>query len=58
MNLFMKISRFYDAFHREVVGMDGFAVHDSSAIAYAIDPDLFTVTTGALRMVSEGIAIG
>jgi purine nucleosidase len=53
-----EISRFYDQFHRETVGMDGFAVHDSSAIAYVIDPGLFKVDTGALRAVTEGIAIG
>ena len=50
------ISRLYDPFHRETVGMDGFAVHDSSAIAYVIDPDLFEVVTGGLRAVTEGIA--
>ena len=38
--------------------MDGFAVHDSSAIAYVVDPDLFEVVTGGLRAVTEGIAIG
>jgi purine nucleosidase len=53
-----KISRFYDQFHRETLGMDGFSVHDSSAIAYVINPDLFTIDTGALRVVTEGIAIG
>ncbi len=53
-----EISRYYDKFHRETVGMDGFAVHDSSAVAYVISPQLFTVDTGALRVVTEGIAIG
>jgi inosine-uridine nucleoside N-ribohydrolase len=53
-----QISRFYDDFHRETLGMDGFAVHDSSAIAFAIDPTLFTVGTGAIRVVTEGIAMG
>lgn len=52
------ISRFYDKFHRETVGLDGFAVHDSSAVAYMINPELFTTVTGALRAVTEGIAIG
>ena len=28
-------------FYREYVGMDGFFVHDSSAVAYVIDPTLF-----------------
>ena len=52
------ISRFYQNFYKEETGSDSFFVHDSSAIAYAIKPDLFKTETGALRTVTEGIAIG
>lgn len=53
-----KISRFYDAFHSEALGMSGFPTHDSSAIAYVIQPELFKCETGAIRVVTEGIAVG
>ena len=52
------ISRFYEAFHQETMGMDGFAVHDASAVAYVIEPTLFATDSGALRAVTGGIAIG
>lgn len=52
------ISRFYQNFYKEETGSDCFFVHDSSAIAYAIRPELFKVKRGAIRVVTEGIAIG
>ena len=52
------ISRFYMNFHKETTGHQSFFVHDSSAIAYAIQPELFEVQKGALRVVTEGIAAG
>lgn len=52
------ITRFYANFHLEEAGIDGFYVHDSSAIAYAINPDLFTVKEGSIRVVTDGPAIG
>jgi purine nucleosidase len=52
------ISRFYDTFHRETVGMTAFPVHDSSAIAFAIQPELFQTDSGAIRVVTDGIACG
>ncbi len=53
-----EISRFYDAFHRDTLGMSAFPVHDASAIAYALSPNLFQTETGTLRAVTDGIALG
>lgn len=53
-----KISRFYREFHRQVGVMEGIHTHDPSAIAYAIDPTLFTTQQGPIRVVTEGIATG
>jgi inosine-uridine nucleoside N-ribohydrolase len=51
------ISRFYEAFHL-AGGADSIYVHDSSAVAYLLDPGLFEVRRGAIRVVSEGLAFG
>ena len=53
-----EISRFYAAFHRDAIGMSAFPVHDSSAIAYVIQPELFQTEIGAIRVVTDGLAIG
>lgn len=42
------VSAFYDRFYRDRHGLDGFPVHDSSAIAYLLDPTLFRTRRGAL----------
>ena len=52
-----EISRFYEAFHLEG-GVDSIYVHDSSAVAYLLKPDLFEIRLGAIRVVSEGLASG
>lgn len=53
------ITRFYMAFHKNVSQLQGgFYVHDPSAVLYLIDPRLFTVRQGSVRVVREGIAIG
>lgn len=52
------ISAFYQTFHRASAGLDGFYVHDSSAVALALHPEFYRVETGAIRVVTEGIAIG
>ena len=53
------ITRFYMDFHRNVNHVEGgFFVHDPSAVMYLIDPGLFTVRQGPVRVVTEGIAIG
>jgi inosine-uridine nucleoside N-ribohydrolase len=52
------ISRFYETFYLNATGLPGIPVHDSSAVAYLLDPSLFTTRGGPLRVVTEGIAIG
>ncbi|CZF83274.1 Pyrimidine-specific ribonucleoside hydrolase RihB [Grimontia celer] len=52
------ISRFYLDFYKTRMGVDGCFVHDPSAIAYVIDPDLFEVRKGPIRVVCEGPAEG
>ncbi|MDB5397943.1 MAG: Nucleoside hydrolase [Rhodospirillales bacterium] len=52
------ISRFYLDFHRDTEGMDGMFLHDSSAVAYLMDPSLFTTRRGPVRVVCDGIAVG
>ncbi|MFB2903455.1 nucleoside hydrolase [Aeromonas jandaei] len=52
------ITRFYTDFHRNEFGLNGFYVHDSSAVAYAIAPELFSTIKGQVRVVTEGPAIG
>lgn len=52
------VSRFYLKFYREKVGLDACHVHDPSAIAYVIKPELFTLREGPVRVVTEGPAEG
>ena len=52
------ITRFYENFYRQVRGTDGFPVHDSCALIYAIAPELFTVNTGPIRVPADGITRG
>ncbi|GGI70330.1 nucleoside hydrolase [Shewanella gelidii] len=52
------VSRYYLAFYSEYVGMQACHVHDPSAIAYVIEPELFTTRKGPIRVVTEGPAIG
>ncbi|MCX5480492.1 nucleoside hydrolase [Kaistia geumhonensis] len=51
------ITRFYVAFHH-AAGVADMFVHDSSAVAYLIDPSLFTTRRGSIRVVTDGIATG
>jgi uridine nucleosidase len=53
-----KISRFYRDFHYENYGISGIHTHDPSAIAYVLDPSLFTTISGPVRVATDGIAIG
>lgn len=53
-----EISRFYQAFHQKVGFEDGFYVHDSSAFMYLVHPELYKTTSGPIRVVVEGPAIG
>lgn len=52
-----EISRFYEDFHLQG-GVDSIYVHDSSAVAYLLAPELFETRGGAVRVVTEGIAFG
>ena len=40
------------------MGLAGIACHDSLAVAYVVDPSLFTLREGPIRVVTEGIALG
>lgn len=52
------ISRFYvDFFHQEV-GLAGIHTHDPSAVAYVINPTLFTTERAPVRVITEGLAQG
>jgi inosine-uridine nucleoside N-ribohydrolase len=53
-----RISRFYKQFHDATGVTGGFYVHDPSAVAYAIDPSLFSTESAAVRVVTEGIGVG
>ena len=53
-----KAGRFYADFYKAARGADGCYVHDSSAIAYVIDPSMFGVEVGPVRVATEGIALG
>jgi len=53
-----KISRYYSEFHKDSVALNGIYVHDFSAIAFVVNPGLFKLTKGAVRAVTEGIAVG
>ena len=52
------ITRVYEQFYRDQVGLDGIACHDLLAVAYVLDPTLFTLREGPIRVVTEGIALG
>jgi inosine-uridine nucleoside N-ribohydrolase len=53
------ITRFYDQFHRNVERVTGGSyVHDPSAVIYLMEPTLFQMKEGPVRVVGEGIAIG
>lgn len=51
-------TRHYQDFYHERDGIGGIYSHDTSAIAYLIDPSLFTLRAGPVRVVTEGIARG
>lgn len=52
------VSQFYQGFYYDTMGIWGFPVHDSSAVAFALHPEFYTTEAGAVRVVSEGIAFG
>lgn len=52
------VSRHYEQFHIESSGVHGIYVHDSSAVAYLVAPELYRIRRGAVRVVVEGLAVG
>jgi len=52
------ISRGYEALYRRRNQVDGCCLHDVAAAAYLVAPELFTLRSGPVRVVTEGIAIG
>ncbi|WP_410217399.1 nucleoside hydrolase [Paracoccus sp. (in: a-proteobacteria)] len=57
MQLVADLSQGYVSFYA-ASGYDGMLVHDCTAAVYLTDPDLFSLTTGEVRVISEGIASG
>jgi len=53
-----EISRNYEELYRRYDGLDGCCLHDVAAAACVLDPILFTMSRGPIRVVTEGIAIG
>lgn len=53
-----RISRFYLDFHEEMTGTHACPVHDSSAVAFLLNPYLYRTKAAAVRVVTGGIAIG
>jgi inosine-uridine nucleoside N-ribohydrolase len=52
------ISRFYKDFYESRGVTGGFYVHDPSAVAYVIAPELFEVKAARVRVASAGLAAG
>ncbi|KAK9800239.1 hypothetical protein WJX73_004601 [Symbiochloris irregularis] len=52
------ITHFYLEYHRRVMGIDAVYLHDPTAFAAVILPDLFTWSRARLRVLTEGIGAG
>ena len=52
------ISAHYEKFYRSRENINGFYVHDSSAVTYALHPEFFSTERGQIRVVPDGIAAG
>ena len=50
--------RFYADFYKSSRGAEGCYMHDASAIAYTINPELFKTVEGPIRVATEGFAKG
>lgn len=53
-----ELSRSYLGFHQRSRKLDGIFAHDSLAVAYAVDPTLFTTREGPVRVICGGLASG
>ncbi|BEV72596.1 nucleoside hydrolase [Paludibacterium sp. THUN1379] len=56
--LLWQISQQYLSFYARQEKIDGCFVHDASAVAYVINPALFQLRHGPIRVVTDGIAVG
>lgn len=52
------VSRLYEQFHRDSADVHGIYVHDSSAVAFLVEPQLYQLRRGAVRVVPDGMARG
>lgn len=52
------ISKPYAAFYGGRDGIIGCCVHDAAAVAFVIDPSMFEVRRGSIRVITDGIALG
>ena len=52
------MASFYLEFHQSIGVTGGFYIHDPSALMYLVRPELFKVRKAAIRVVTEGLAIG
>ena len=52
------ISKPYARFYGGRDGIVGCCVHDAAAVAFVIDPSLFDVRRGSIRVITDGIALG
>jgi len=53
-----QISRHYFAFHERVNGKSECPVHDASAVAFLLKPELFRTESAIVRVATTGIALG
>jgi len=53
-----EISKPYAAFYGGRDGIEGCCVHDAAAVAFVIDPTLFELRRGSVRVVTDGVALG
>jgi inosine-uridine nucleoside N-ribohydrolase len=51
-------SRFYRSFYQSVGYSNGYPNHDSTAVAYLLNPGLFKTDERAVRVVTDGMTIG
>jgi len=54
----MQAAQHYINFYGETFGVDGCYFHDASTIAYVLQPELFGLELGTVRVACEGIGIG
>ena len=52
------ISRYYLDFNERLTGRYDCSTHDPSAVAYLLRPDIFETRNAAVRVVTDGIAMG